>query len=284
MQQKVALARALLTQPILLLLDEPTTGLDPRSKLEVQDFIREIRQIHDATILLCTHDLDEAEALADRVGILDDGQAALARAGRGPEAALQRRDARAGVLRRDRQGVRGREARRGRGSNARRSGSPPPRADRPRRRLRAQRLPRQALHLVGRRVLPVDGREHPDDRLHREGHRGDRRPDRRRPGDDDAARRRRRLGLPRDHLRDPHRDGRLGALGGDDRVHVHGAALAAHPPVRDGRVRDRLRGDPRRAAVRRRRAVLRPRISHGPTSQRRSSCSSSPRSRSSGSG
>jgi ABC-2 type transport system ATP-binding protein len=73
MQQKVALARALLTQPILLLLDEPTTGLDPRSKLEVQDFVREIRQIHDATILLCTHDLDEAEALADRIGILDDG-------------------------------------------------------------------------------------------------------------------------------------------------------------------------------------------------------------------
>src|SRR3954454_10727755 len=74
MQQKVALARALLTQPVLLLLDEPTTGLDPRSKLEVQGFIREIRETHDATILLCTHDLDEAEALADRVGILDDGR------------------------------------------------------------------------------------------------------------------------------------------------------------------------------------------------------------------
>jgi ABC-2 type transport system ATP-binding protein len=74
MQQKVALARALLTAPVLLLLDEPTTGLDPRSKLEVQDFIREVRQVHDATILLCTHDLDEAEALADRVGILADGQ------------------------------------------------------------------------------------------------------------------------------------------------------------------------------------------------------------------
>jgi len=73
MQQKVALARALLTQPVLLLLDEPTTGLDPRSKLEVQDFIREVRQMHDATILLCTHDLDEAEALAERIGILDDG-------------------------------------------------------------------------------------------------------------------------------------------------------------------------------------------------------------------
>jgi ABC-2 type transport system ATP-binding protein len=73
-QQKVALARALLTSPILLLLDEPTTGLDPRSKLEVQEFIREVRRIHDTTILLCTHDLAEAEILAERVGILDDGR------------------------------------------------------------------------------------------------------------------------------------------------------------------------------------------------------------------
>jgi ABC-2 type transport system ATP-binding protein len=74
MQQKVALARALLTAPVLLLLDEPTTGLDPRSKLEVQEFIREIRDSHDSTILLCTHDLAEAETLADRVGILDRGR------------------------------------------------------------------------------------------------------------------------------------------------------------------------------------------------------------------
>src|SRR5881409_464149 len=74
MQQKVALARALLTSPVLLLLDEPTTGLDPRSKQEVQQFIREIRAEHDATILLCTHDLREAEVLADRVGILDNGE------------------------------------------------------------------------------------------------------------------------------------------------------------------------------------------------------------------
>jgi len=73
-QQKVALARALLTSPVLLLLDEPTTGLDPRSKLEVQDFIREVRAIHDTTILLCTHDLVEAESLAERIGILDDGE------------------------------------------------------------------------------------------------------------------------------------------------------------------------------------------------------------------
>src|SRR6187455_2601797 len=74
MQQKVALARALLTSPVVLLLDEPTTGLDPRSKLEVQEFIREVRTTHDATILLCTHDLQEAEILANRVGILDRGR------------------------------------------------------------------------------------------------------------------------------------------------------------------------------------------------------------------
>ena len=74
MQQKVAIARALLTSPTLLLLDEPTTGLDPRSKLEVQEFVREIRDSHDSTILLCTHDLGEAEILANRVGILDRGR------------------------------------------------------------------------------------------------------------------------------------------------------------------------------------------------------------------
>jgi ABC-2 type transport system ATP-binding protein len=74
MQQKVALARALLTSPVLLLLDEPTTGLDPRSKLEVQEFIRQVRAEHDATILLCTHDMAEAETLADRIGVLDRGR------------------------------------------------------------------------------------------------------------------------------------------------------------------------------------------------------------------
>lgn len=87
MQQKVALARALLTSPVLLLLDEPTTGLDPRSKLEVQSFIREIRADHDVTILLCTHDLDEAETLADRVGILDRGELLVLE----PAAELRRR-------------------------------------------------------------------------------------------------------------------------------------------------------------------------------------------------
>ena len=74
MQQKVAIARAFLTSPVLLLLDEPTTGLDPRSKLEVQTFIEEIRDQHDATIVLTTHDLDEAERLCSRIGLLNDGR------------------------------------------------------------------------------------------------------------------------------------------------------------------------------------------------------------------
>src|ERR1700676_4198732 len=74
MQQKVAIARAFLPSPIVLLLDEPTTGLDPRSKIEVQNFVRELREVHDATILLTTHDMDEAEALCDRVAIIDQGR------------------------------------------------------------------------------------------------------------------------------------------------------------------------------------------------------------------
>ena len=74
MQQKVAIARAFLTAPILLLLDEPTTGLDPRSKREVQAFVRDVRDNHDATILLTTHDMAEAEALCDRIAIIDRGR------------------------------------------------------------------------------------------------------------------------------------------------------------------------------------------------------------------
>jgi ABC-2 type transport system ATP-binding protein len=74
MQQKVAIARALLTSPTVLLLDEPTTGLDPRSKLDVQTFIEEVRDTHDATIVLTTHDLDEAERLCDRIALINDGR------------------------------------------------------------------------------------------------------------------------------------------------------------------------------------------------------------------
>jgi ABC-2 type transport system ATP-binding protein len=74
MQQKVAIARALLTSPVLLLLDEPTTGLDPRSKLDVRSFVEELRENHDTTIVLTTHDLEEAEQLSDRITILDAGR------------------------------------------------------------------------------------------------------------------------------------------------------------------------------------------------------------------
>ena len=74
MQQKVAIARALLTSPTLLLLDEPTTGLDPRSKLDVQQFVEEVRETHDTTIVLTTHDLAEAERLCDDITIIDGGR------------------------------------------------------------------------------------------------------------------------------------------------------------------------------------------------------------------
>jgi ABC-2 type transport system ATP-binding protein len=74
MQQKVAIARALLSRPRLLLLDEPTTGLDPRSKHEVQDVIRELREKHGTTILLTTHDMIEADTLCDRIAIIEGGK------------------------------------------------------------------------------------------------------------------------------------------------------------------------------------------------------------------
>jgi len=73
-QQKVAIARSLLTKPSLLLMDEPTTGLDPRSKREVQGFVRDLRRESGVTVLLSTHDLEEAERLCDRVIILDRGR------------------------------------------------------------------------------------------------------------------------------------------------------------------------------------------------------------------
>src|SRR5437016_1056166 len=72
-QQKVAVARAFLTSPRLMLLDEPTTGLDPRSKRDVQRFVAEARCEQGATILLTTHDMDEAELLCDRIGFLASG-------------------------------------------------------------------------------------------------------------------------------------------------------------------------------------------------------------------
>jgi ABC-2 type transport system ATP-binding protein len=73
-QQKVAVARAFLSSPRLMLLDEPTTGLDPRSKRDVQEFVTEVRQQDGVAILLTTHDMDEAERLCDRIGFLSGGR------------------------------------------------------------------------------------------------------------------------------------------------------------------------------------------------------------------
>ena len=62
------------SQPRLLLLDEPTTGLDPRSKRDVQALVLEMRQKSGTTILLTTHDMVEAELLCDRIAILNGGK------------------------------------------------------------------------------------------------------------------------------------------------------------------------------------------------------------------
>jgi len=73
-QQKVVAACAALTQPAFLLLNEPTMGLSDGSRKEVQSFIEELRDIYNATILLTTSDVQEADALCDRVAILNRGK------------------------------------------------------------------------------------------------------------------------------------------------------------------------------------------------------------------
>jgi ABC-2 type transport system ATP-binding protein len=73
-QQKVAIARSFLATPSLLLMDEPTTGLDPRSKKEVQTMLEMLRAEREVTVLLCTHDMDEAAALCDRVLMMNEGR------------------------------------------------------------------------------------------------------------------------------------------------------------------------------------------------------------------
>lgn len=74
MQQKVAITRALLINPPLLLLDEPTTGLDPKSKRDVQTFLEDLRRREGTTILLTSHDMAETERLCARIGFLAKGR------------------------------------------------------------------------------------------------------------------------------------------------------------------------------------------------------------------
>ncbi len=74
MQQKISIARALMINPPMLLLDEPTTGLDPKSRRDVQKFIEELRETEGTTILLTTHDMAEAERLCARIGFIAKGK------------------------------------------------------------------------------------------------------------------------------------------------------------------------------------------------------------------
>ena len=74
MKQRLALARALLHQPALLFLDEPTSGLDPVAALHVRELIMELSGKEGRTVILCTHNLVEAQRLCDRVIVLEQGR------------------------------------------------------------------------------------------------------------------------------------------------------------------------------------------------------------------
>jgi ABC-2 type transport system ATP-binding protein len=72
MKQRVNIARALLTEPRVLFLDEPTLGLDPQTRNLIRKFILELKE-HGVTVILTTHDMIDAEVLCDRVAIIDHG-------------------------------------------------------------------------------------------------------------------------------------------------------------------------------------------------------------------
>lgn len=74
MKRRLELARGLMTEPQVLFLDEPTQGLDPQNRASIWNYVRKLRSEKGITLLLTTHSMDEAEALADRVGIIDHGK------------------------------------------------------------------------------------------------------------------------------------------------------------------------------------------------------------------
>jgi ABC-2 type transport system ATP-binding protein len=74
MKRRLELARGLMTRPDVLFLDEPTLGLDPQNRASIWDYIRNLNEQHGLTLLLTTHYMEEAEQMADRVGIIDHGQ------------------------------------------------------------------------------------------------------------------------------------------------------------------------------------------------------------------
>ncbi len=74
MRQRMNVIRALLNMPEVLLLDEPTLGLDPQSSVEVREFVKKINRENKTTIILTTHMMVEADMLCDRIGIIDHGK------------------------------------------------------------------------------------------------------------------------------------------------------------------------------------------------------------------
>jgi ABC-2 type transport system ATP-binding protein len=74
MRRRVEIARGLVHEPRIFFLDEPTTGLDPVSRVAVWEMLRKIKSERDLTILLTTHYMDEADKLCDRIAIVDHGQ------------------------------------------------------------------------------------------------------------------------------------------------------------------------------------------------------------------
>ena len=74
MKRRLELARGLMTEPAILFLDEPTQGLDPQNRAGIWRYVRQLRAERGITLLLTTHSMEEAEELADRVGIIDQGQ------------------------------------------------------------------------------------------------------------------------------------------------------------------------------------------------------------------
>ena len=73
-QQRVGIVRALITQPKILLMDEPFSALDPLSRQQLQDLLKQLQEELNLTVLFVTHDMDEALKLADRIAVLQNGQ------------------------------------------------------------------------------------------------------------------------------------------------------------------------------------------------------------------
>jgi ABC-2 type transport system ATP-binding protein len=84
MKRRLELARGLMTDPLVIFLDEPTQGLDPQNRATIWEYIRALKNERGLTLLLTTHYMEEAEALADTVGIIDHGR----KVAEGPPAAL----------------------------------------------------------------------------------------------------------------------------------------------------------------------------------------------------